>query len=261
MNEILNFSLPLSPVNLLIFATLCIVARWLAEVYAFHIPETMTYEWELEMSEGKDSAPNKEEPSLLYTMRNTQWTPQAFRRHISGSSRVSGSKVDGWQLIADVIALFAPIFAAFLAKSITPQVVLITILCWASACAIIIDRNHMLLPDVITLPLLWIGLISSTANIFQEPTFAIAGAAAGYTALWIIAKLFMATKGVEAIGMGDAKWVAMTGAWFGATHMFGALIFASLLGAIIATQQKQNQIAFGPSLAIASIAAGLRLLN
>jgi Flp pilus assembly protein protease CpaA len=261
MNEILNFSIPLTPVSLLTLAILCVVARWLAEVYAFHIPETMTYEWELEMAQDKETPPAKEEPSLLYTMQNTQWTPQAFRRHISGSRRLSGSQVDGWQLIADLIAVFVPFIAVFLAKSITPQVALLTILCWASACAIIIDRNHMLLPDVITLPLLWIGLLASTAGYFQESPLAIAGAAGGYAAIWLLSKFFAITRGVDAIGMGDAKWVAMTGAWFGTTHMFGALLFASLLGAVIAVNQKQNQIAFGPALAIASITAGLHLLN
>ena len=78
-----------------------------------------------------------------------------------------------------------------------------------------IDLDKMLLPDQLTLPLMWLGLILSTLNVFVGTTDAIIGAAAGYLSLWSVYWLFKLLTGKEGMGYGDFKLLAMLGAWGG----------------------------------------------
>lgn len=172
-------------------------------------------------------------------------------------SPISGSKVDLGQLAADAIALFGPFAAVFAHNSIDLPSLLVAVLCWVTAAVIIIDRDHFLIPDAITMPMLWLGLLANTIGTYQDARSAIASAALAYLALWAIGKVFHMARGEDGIGMGDAKWLAVAGAWFGATSAFAVLIVACAAGATYAALTQQRRIAFGPMLSVATVCAGV----
>lgn len=121
-----------------------------------------------------------------------------------------------------------------------------------------IDQQHMLLPDTLTLPLLWLGLLINIPATFVPLTDAVLGAASGYLALWSVYWLFRLTTGKEGLGYGDFKLFAALGAWCGwQTLPLIALLAAStgvLVGSILIVlgrRQRQQPLAFGSYLAVA----------
>ena len=123
---------------------------------------------------------------------------------------------------------------------------------------IFIDVDKMLLPDQLTLPLLWLGLLLSTSNVFVGTTAAIIGAAAGYLSLWSVYWLFKLVTGKEGMGYGDFKLLAALGAYTGWQGLPVIILLSSFVGAVIgiAIMMIQNKgkslaIPFGPYLAIA----------
>jgi leader peptidase (prepilin peptidase)/N-methyltransferase len=121
-----------------------------------------------------------------------------------------------------------------------------------------IDLNHQLLPDNLTLPLLWLGLLINTGGVYTDLSSAVIGAAAGYLSLWSVYWAFKLITGKEGMGHGDFKLLAALGAWLGWQQLPLIVLLSSLLGAVIGTlilltqkKDRQNAIAFGPYLAIA----------
>jgi leader peptidase (prepilin peptidase) / N-methyltransferase len=134
------------------------------------------------------------------------------------------------------------------------------------ACALIaltfIDFDTFLLPDDITLPLLWAGLLFNLGGGFTDLQSAVIGAAAGYLSLWSIYWMFKLTTGKEGMGYGDFKLLGAIGAWFGWQLLPAIILLSSLVGAVIgialillARHGRNMPIPFGPYLAIAGIAA------
>jgi leader peptidase (prepilin peptidase)/N-methyltransferase len=121
-----------------------------------------------------------------------------------------------------------------------------------------IDLRTTLLPDVLTQPLLWVGLLASLVTVFVDPVQAILGAAAGYVFLWTVYWLFKLVTGKEGLGAGDFKLLAALGAWCGLSSLLGILLVSSLVGSVIGGawlllkgKDRSTQIPFGPYLAIA----------
>lgn len=121
-----------------------------------------------------------------------------------------------------------------------------------------IDLRTTWLPDQLTLPLLWLGLLASCVTAFVPPVDAILGAAAGYLSLWSVYHLFRLATGKEGMGRGDFKLLAALGAWCGAKAILSILLISSVVGAIIGSiwllargKGRDTQIPFGPYLAIA----------
>lgn len=121
-----------------------------------------------------------------------------------------------------------------------------------------IDLDHQLLPDNLTLPLLWLGLLVNMSGTFVALADAVAGAAAGYLVLWSVYWAFKLITGKEGMGHGDFKLLAALGAWLGWEQLPLIILLSSAVGALIGTvgillkgREKQAQIAFGPYLAIA----------
>lgn len=122
----------------------------------------------------------------------------------------------------------------------------------------LIDAEHMLLPDQLTLPLLWLGLILSISVLPVTPTEAIIGAAAGYLVLWSVYWLFRLLTGKEGMGYGDFKLLALLGAWLGWQALPLIVLLSSLVGAlygmVLLAMKKHGRdrpMPFGPFLAIA----------
>jgi leader peptidase (prepilin peptidase) / N-methyltransferase len=149
-----------------------------------------------------------------------------------------------WQFGATASMIFALIFVASL-------VVLTGI-----------DLDTQLLPDQITLLLMWLGLLVNVSGTFARLPDAVIGAAAGYLILWSVYWLFKLLTGREGMGYGDFKLLAAIGAWFGWQVLPKVLLASSLVGAIIGIamiafrgKDRRTAIAFGPYLAIAGLLA------
>lgn len=120
-----------------------------------------------------------------------------------------------------------------------------------------IDLGHQLLPDALTLPLLWAGLAINLGNTFTSLQNAVCGAIVGYAALWCVYWLFKLLRGIDGMGHGDFKLLAALGAWLGLSALPQIVIIAVLLGAsvgLVATALKwmrfTEPLPFGPCLAV-----------
>jgi leader peptidase (prepilin peptidase) / N-methyltransferase len=132
------------------------------------------------------------------------------------------------------------------------------ILSWALVALTFIDVDHQLLPDSITLPLLWLGLIFNLFETFTDINSAVIGAIAGYLALWMVYHAFRLVTGKEGMGYGDFKLLAALGAWMGWQALPMIILLSSLVGALVGIslillkqQHRDNPIPFGPYLAAA----------
>lgn len=132
------------------------------------------------------------------------------------------------------------------------------ILTWSLLALTVIDWHTQLLPDSMTLPLLWLGLLAAAAHIRIDPISAIIGATAGYLALWLIFHAFRLLTGKEGMGYGDFKLLAALGAWLGWQQLPLVLLLASVTGAVSGILllasgrlQRDHAMPFGPFLAAA----------
>ena len=121
-----------------------------------------------------------------------------------------------------------------------------------------IDVDHQLLPDSMTLPLIWMGLFLSLFNVFVDPVTSIIGALAGYFTLWSIFQLFKLLTGKEGMGYGDFKLLAALGAWMGWQMLPLIVLLSSVVGAafgitliILRRHQSDQPMPFGPFIAAA----------
>ena len=129
---------------------------------------------------------------------------------------------------------------------------------WALIPLFMIDFDHQILPDSITLPLLWAGLLLSLFGIFVDNQTSIIGAAAGYLSLWSIYHLFKLLTGKEGMGYGDFKLLGAIGAWVGWQQLPVVILFSSVVGAaigigliLIKGRDHRQPMPFGPFLAAA----------
>ena len=143
------------------------------------------------------------------------------------------------------------------------------VLTWALIALTVIDLDHQLLPDIITLPLLWLGLLLSlawhaglTPPAPTDPRSAILGAAAGYLSLWLVSWVFKLITGKEGMGYGDFKLLAAIGAFLGWKMLPAVILLSSLVGAtvgilliVLAGRGRHIPIPFGPYLAAAGLIA------
>ena len=130
-------------------------------------------------------------------------------------------------------------------------------LTWALIALTMIDFDHQLLPDVITLPFLWMGLALGLFGVFVDIETAVIGAMAGYLSLWSVYWLFKLVTGKEGMGFGDFKLLALLGAWMGWQAVPIVILMSSLVGAVVGIalvvfgRNKDIPIPFGPYLAAA----------
>jgi leader peptidase (prepilin peptidase)/N-methyltransferase len=125
-----------------------------------------------------------------------------------------------------------------------------------------IDADTQLLPDDLTLPLLWLGLLLNLHGTFTSLENAVIGAVAGYLSLWTVYWAFKLLTGKEGMGYGDFKLLAALGAWMGWSMLPLIILLSSAVGAVIGISMmvlgrlgKGKPIPFGPYLAIAGLIA------
>ncbi len=133
---------------------------------------------------------------------------------------------------------------------------------WALLALTFIDLDTQLLPDDITLPLLWLGLIANSFDVYTDLRSAVMGAVAGYLVLWLVYWTFRLIAKKEGMGYGDFKLLAAVGAWTGWQVLPVVIIVSAGLGAVIGSlvlwlsrKGTDTRIPFGPYLALGGIVA------
>jgi len=162
--------------------------------------------------------------------------------------------------VVELLAAFLSVAAVVRFGGLTPTALAACVFLWMLLALTLIDFDTQLLPDNLTLPLLWAGLL---ANILGAAPIAnlrdaVIGAIAGYLTLWLVYWLFKLIRGKEGMGYGDFKLLAALGAWLGWQMLPLIVLLSSVVGAAIGIslvvfkgRDHQTPLAFGPYLAIA----------
>ena len=136
------------------------------------------------------------------------------------------------------------------------------LLVWVLLALAFIDLDTQFLPDDLTLPLLWVGLLFNISATFTPLTDAVIGAAAGYLVLWLVYWGYRLVTGKEGMGYGDFKLLAALGAWLGWLMLPLIVLLSSAVGAVVGVllillrgHQRDKPIPFGPFLALAGVVA------
>lgn len=138
------------------------------------------------------------------------------------------------------------------------ELLAVLVLTWFLIAMTFIDFKHQILPDVLTLPLLWVGLLASCFNLFTNSHDAILGAIFGYTFFWTLNQAFKLFAKKDGMGQGDFKLLAAAGAWLGWQLLPFVILTSSILAVVfgitmiaLKRQDKKIPIPFGPFIAIA----------
>ena len=136
---------------------------------------------------------------------------------------------------------------------------------WAMIALAFIDLDSFYLPDDITLPLLWAGILANMGGAFVDLQTAVIGAVAGYLSLWLVYWAFKFATGKEGMGYGDFKLLAAIGAWLGWKMLPVVIMLSSLVGAVVgiglialARHERSKPIPFGPYLVLGGLIALFR---
>jgi len=238
-------------------------------VVILRLPRRLEWQWrqdsreQLELPESYEPAPpgiaveSSHCPHCSHKLRWFENIPLLSFAALRGKCRACGARIS-WQY-PFVELLTAVLFAACVWRFGAGLTGALAMFFSASLVAMSgIDLRTTLLPDVLTQPLLWVGLLASLVTAFVDPVQAILGAAAGYLFLWIVYWAFKLVTGKEGMGAGDFKLLAALGAWCGVTSLLGILLLSSFVGALVGGawllargKDRSTQIPFGPYLAIA----------
>ena len=239
-------------------------------VVIYRLPVMMERAWEDELALAQDKEPAARERFNLVTPRSRcgqcghkiaalENIPIVSWLALRGKCSACGTRISArYPLVELATALL--FFACAWTFGVTLQTVAAMLFCAALVALTGIDLDTQLLPDQLTLPLLWIGLLLNIFGLFARLPDAVIGAAAGYLTLWSVYWLFKLITGREGMGYGDFKLLGALGAWFGWQALPMLLLVSSVVGAVVGIAilvvQKKGRntaIAFGPYLAIAGL--------
>jgi leader peptidase (prepilin peptidase)/N-methyltransferase len=242
-------------------------------VVIYRLPKMMHNNWYLECreflaEEVKDipqqdlteltlSKPDSTCPKCQHKIRFYENIPVISWLFLKGKCSQCKSSISiRYPLVEATTALLSLVIAIQYGVSI--ETLLLLILTWGLVCLTLIDFDHMLLPDQIVMPLLWLGLLVNISGTFVPLNDAVIGAAVGYMSLFSVFWLFKLITGKEGMGHGDFKLFALFGAWIGWQLLPILILMASVVGAIIGislmlfkNHTREQAIPFGPYLAIA----------
>lgn len=180
---------------------------------------------------------------------------------LRGRCAACGASI-GWRY--PLVELLAALLAVAVAWrfGFTGQAGFALILVWTLLALAFIDLDTQYLPDDLTLPLVWLGLLANLSGLFAPLAEAVIGAMAGYLIFWLVYHLFRRLTGKEGMGHGDFKLLAALGAWFGWTLLPLIVLASSLIGALVgialvalAGHDRARPIPFGPYLVLAGLLA------
>ncbi|CAI85478.1 Type 4 prepilin-like proteins leader peptide processing enzyme [Pseudoalteromonas translucida] len=201
--------------------------------------------------------PNSTCPKCKTAIKAWQNIPVVSWLFLKGKCASCSNPISARYPIVEAITALLSLVVAYKLGA-TEQALLYIAITWALVALTFIDIDHMLLPDQITLPLVWLALIAAVLGYTVTPTDAIIGAACGYLSLWSVFWLFKLLTGKEGMGYGDFKLLAVFGALLGWQSLLTIILLSSVVGAIIGIalltiqgKDKATPIPFGPYLAIA----------
>lgn len=203
------------------------------------------------------SFPNSHCPSCKAELKAWDNIPVLSFLFLRGKCRYCNTKISARYPLIEIATALLSAYTAF-HFGFGWQCGAALILVWGLISLSAIDFDHQLLPDDLTLPLLWLGLLLSLFGIFTDLHSAVVGAMAGYLSLWSVYWLFKLVTGKEGMGYGDFKLLAVFGAWFGWKLIPLIIILSSVVGAVLGVamililgRDKNVPIPFGPYLAAA----------
>lgn len=180
---------------------------------------------------------------------------------LGGKCRACRAPISIRYPIVEAITGALTLFAAW-RFGVSYAAVFAVIFVWALVALTFIDADTTLLPDDITLPLLWLGLLVNVGGTFTTLTSAVIGAAAGYLVLWLVYWAFKLLRGKEGMGYGDFKLLGALGAWLGwqmlpLVILLSALVASvvGIIGIVVQGRDKGAKLPFGPYLAAAGFIA------
>lgn len=261
---------------ILLFACIFILGLLIGSflnVVIYRVPKMLEQDWHLQCAhlledeakiaelEAKDkitlSSPNSTCPKCQHAIKPWENIPVISYLFLKGKCSQCKSPISlRYPLVELATALLSLITIVYFGASYAGLAALI--LTWGLVALTMIDADTQLLPDNMTLPLLWLGLILNTFNTFTTLESALWGAVFGYLSLWSVYQLFKLLTGKEGMGYGDFKLLAALGAWFGWQSLPIIILVSSVVGAVIGIgmilikgKDKNIPIPFGPYLAIA----------
>lgn len=181
------------------------------------------------------------------------WLPAKIR---GVSFKISRENIPGFWLLPTLCCGISLLVAAVLPARLLPASLLLS---WILLALIVIDLRYLLLPDVLTLALLWLGLLGNVAGVISSAllTEAVLGAAAGFTVLALLAYGYRMVCKKEGLGLGDAKLLAALGAWLGVYWLPILVLMASLASLIalgimqwVSGRPLRDPFPFGAALAV-----------
>ncbi len=240
-------------------------------VVILRLPVMMENEWHAQCNDlfGKASSdeeqdapfnlitPNSHCPKCHHEIKAIENIPILSYLFLKGSCSDCGNRIPPRYPIIEAVTALLSIAVAWHFGP-TWETAAALLLTWALITLTVIDFDHQLLPDSITLPFLWLGLGISLAGIFTDAESAIIGGLVGYLSLWSVYIVFKWTTGKDGMGHGDFKLLAMLGAWLGWQSLLPIILLSSLVGAVVGIslivirgRDRNIPIPFGPYLATA----------
>ena len=262
----------LDPAQWLLFSVvlgLCIGS--LLNVVAYRLPIMMQRNWDADLAEAQRREPEEHPrfnlflpashcPSCKNPLKLWHNIPVLSYVLLRGKCGHCSSKVSVRYPLVELLC--AGLFAA-LAWFNPPGSTALALMAFVASLLVLalIDLDTYLLPDSITLPLLWAGLLFNLFAQYVPLESAVSGAALGYLVLWLIYQLFKLVTGKEGMGYGDFKLLAAIGAWLGVTSLFSIVLFASVSGIVfglaiqtIRGKKRTDAFPFGPCLVMGAFA-------
>ncbi|MFN9740335.1 MAG: prepilin peptidase [Pseudomonadota bacterium] len=238
-------------------------------VVILRLPPRLMHQWRIDARELLDLSPTGEPAPPSLVIRASR-CPQCGHRlawwenipilswlGLRGRCRDCGTAISLQYPVVEAATAVLSVLVV-LRFGATAEGVVALVATWALVALTGIDLRTQLLPDQITLPLLWLGLLASANGLFLPPAAAILGATAGYLFLWSVYWLFKLVTGKEGMGYGDFKLLGALGAFCGAAGLLPIILLSSLVGAVIGGmwlvvrgRDRATPIPFGPFLAAA----------
>jgi leader peptidase (prepilin peptidase)/N-methyltransferase len=241
-------------------------------VVIHRLPRMMEREWRAQCAELEGNAPERLErydlmvprsrcPSCGHGIRALENIPVLSWAFLRGKCSACGTRISVRYPLVELAGGLAAAYAAW-RFGFSLSAFGAAFFCWVMIALAVIDLDTQLLPDDLTLLLLWAGLVFNLAATFAPLPAAVVGAAAGYLTLWAIYWAFKLATGKEGMGYGDFKLLAAIGAWLGWQSLPLAILLSSAVGAIVGvtliatgTHRRDKPIPFGPYLAAAGVIA------
>jgi leader peptidase (prepilin peptidase)/N-methyltransferase len=235
-------------------------------VVIHRLPKMMERDWRAQCAELSGAAVKEEAPYNLSTPRSAcphcnhkigalENIPVISYLFLRGKCKGCGAPISIRYPVVEAISGILSAYAAW-HFGFGMAAVAAILFVWALIALTCIDLDTQLLPDDITLPLLWLGLLCNLSGTFTSLSNAVIGAIAGYLVLWSVYWLFKLTTGKEGMGYGDFKLLAAIGAWLGWQMLPLVILLSSVVGAVVGItlivavkHGRDIPIPFGPYLA------------